>query len=146
MLILKQMISSLIFFLYSYTGHFFPHNFLRVCLLYQEFHVRKNHHTWLKVYKHIPCWFCQLSPTLSPKQNTIYIYCGIRHPPTMENFSTSSKGKCQKHPEGGCIFYFWGGGVSLNFTRIWGGSAVFFEKMPKWGGVSRLCIKYGLII
>ena len=53
------------------------------------------------------------------------------------------------------IHLFWGeciwkstnlGGVSLNFTRIWGGSAFFIEKMPKWGGVSTFFIKYGLII
>ena len=33
----------------------------------------------------------------------------------------------------------------MNFTRIWGGSAFFIEKMPKWGGVSTFFIKYGLI-
>ena len=50
---------------------------------------------------------------------------------------------------------FWGeciwnstnlGGVSLNFTRMWGGVCCFESRVAKMGGGSTFFIKYGLII
>ena len=75
-------------------------------------------------------------------------------------------GKMSKTSRGGGCIFFWGGvqtiftyfggsvyeaqpirgGVSLNCTRMWGGSAVLRIEQLKMRGVSTYLIKYGLII